>query len=133
MKLICVLKKSAFIVAVCMAVLCASGCSESSKPTPEQIAERTNLLYHAVRNDDLEMVKACIEAGARVNAVYLTSDRTENALITAVKRKRTDIAELLIKSGADVNAKTVYGETALMYAEGHDDIVELLRAAGAEE
>lgn len=139
MKCICMLKKPAFIVAVYMVVLCASGCSESSKPTPEQIAERTNLLYHAVRNDDLEMIKACIEAGARVNAAYLSGYRI-NALFIAVDRKRADIAELLINAGADVNSwdkrdnDSSYWETVLMKAasSGSTDIAELLIKAGVD-
>ena len=45
------------------------------------------------------------------------------------------IVETLIDAGADVNAKTEDGETALMHAENsaHAEIVEMLREAGARE
>jgi len=42
--------------------------------------------------------------------------------------------ELLLKKGANVNAKDKYGGTALMYAavKGHKEVVELLIENGAD-
>ncbi len=43
--------------------------------------------------------------------------------------------QALLDAGADVNAKQKYGGTALKYAiaQGHTEIVELLKQAGAKE
>ena len=91
------LKKSAVVVAVCMATLCVLGCN---KPTPEQIAERTELLYEAIKSDDLALAKACIKGGANVKK------KNADFLLTAVKYKANkDIVELLIKSGANLEIK----------------------------
>ena len=49
--------------------------------------------------------------------------------------KGTKEVARLIKSGADVNVKINDGYTALIYAKewGTTDVIELLKAAGAEE
>ena len=46
-----------------------------------------------------------------------------------------DIVKLLLDKGADVNAKSKDGDTALKAAsvKGHTEIVELLKAHGAKE
>ena len=120
------LKKLAVAVAMCLAMLCLPGYSE---PTPEQIAERTRLLYEAVKNDDVEWVKLLIKHGAYVNARV---GNGETILMYAISR---DVADVLIKAGADVNAKSNRYQTALFFARnrGKNDIVNLLRAAGATE
>ncbi|MDE5613958.1 MAG: ankyrin repeat domain-containing protein [Treponemataceae bacterium] len=128
MKGLLTLRKSAVIIAVCMAVLCLPGYSE---PTPEQIAERTRLLFSSVKLDDIEWAKLCIEWGAYVNARIFES-RGLTALMVV---QSGDMAKLLIKAGADVNAKSYDdGKTALIYAamNGHKDVVELLIKAGAD-
>ena len=136
------LKKLAVVVAMCMAVLCLPGYSE---PTPEQIAERTRLLEHAIYSYNLEQAKLCIKLGADMNVISKTSAFTfaieygqkdmvellinggvdvnaksgkddDSLLRTATKHWQKDIAELLIKAGADVDAKNKYGRTALRAA-----------------
>ena len=56
------------------------------------------------------------------------------ALMQTVAKGYTDIAELLIKNGADVNVKDCLGWTALMAAtgNGHAEIAELLIKNGAD-
>lgn len=56
------------------------------------------------------------------------------ALFLAVYRQHWDVAELLVKSGADVNYKTLNGHTALMVASEYNnvDIVSLLISHSAE-
>jgi ankyrin repeat protein len=47
----------------------------------------------------------------------------------------TAIVQTLLDEGADVNAGTKDGETALMFAEfkGYNEIIALLKSAGATE
>lgn len=147
MKGILTLKKSTVVFAICMAVLCLPGYSE---PTPEQEKERTELLIQAIENNNVERAKLCIKLGANVNAptyresgkssltTYKTSDYnvyTYTVLIYAVEyNKSKDIIELLIKSGADVNANSTFDKTALMFAakNGNKDVADLLIKVGAD-
>jgi len=54
-----------------------------------------------------------------------------SSLTEAAFKGGTDTVQALLAHGADVNAKTIYGETALMKAEkrGHKEIIQLLKEA----
>ena len=84
--------------------LSLSGCS---KANPEKIAERTEMLFKAIGDNDVEMVKQCIKGGANVNAEKEFGYRDEpyTPLIYAIQNENTEIVELLIKAKADVNHK----------------------------
>ncbi|MDE6350804.1 MAG: ankyrin repeat domain-containing protein [Treponemataceae bacterium] len=127
MKGVLALRKSALVAAVCLAVLCLPGYSE---PTPEQIAERTRLLINAIKNNDVERAKVCIKLGADVNAhlkhIY---DFDFPLIFFAAAYGYNDITKLLIEAGADVNAKTVDGWTALMCATDQRTADLLIRGA----
>ncbi|MDE6773120.1 MAG: ankyrin repeat domain-containing protein, partial [Treponemataceae bacterium] len=104
-----------------------------------------------------ELVELFIKAGADINAKLYNG---KTALIYAIENGKGDIAELLVKAGAgnaellwaiqhgqkdtvellidlgaDVNATDSEGISVLTYAAlyGRNDIVELLKAAGARE
>jgi ankyrin repeat protein len=51
-----------------------------------------------------------------------------------LKEGHTEIVQLLLEKGADVNAKNKYGRTALIYAteRGYTEIVQLLLEKGAD-
>jgi len=53
----------------------------------------------------------------------------------AAEKGKTEVVQLLIQAGSDVNARNKWGHTALMKAKifGHTQIVEMLRKAGAAE
>lgn len=64
------------------------------------------LLQCAAEDNDLERVTMLLNAGASVDARL--SDNQETALITACFHNNTEIAQTLIKAGADVNATGPY-------------------------
>ncbi|MDE5615166.1 MAG: ankyrin repeat domain-containing protein [Treponemataceae bacterium] len=141
MKGILTLRKSVVMVAVCLAVLCLPGYSE---PTSEQVKERTELLIEAVKHNNAEQAKVCIRLGAEVNTTFVCNyyDSYGNYVRNyytpftyAVCYSYKDIAELLIKAGADINVKIRDDETILTSVasmEGWKDITELLIKAGAD-
>ena len=51
----------------------------------------------------------------------------------AIERKRSDLAELLVELGADVNAMDLHGQTPLAFAltRGEADVARVLQARGA--
>ena len=55
-------------------------------------------------------------------------------LIEAARKGDTEKVQALLAKDADVNAKAIYGTTALMFAalEGHPDTVQALLAKGAD-
>lgn len=67
----------------------------------------------------------------------MVSEKNKNIdkeLIKNIKQGNTEIVKLLLEAGADVNAKDIYGNTALMYSSeyGYTEIVKLLLEAGSE-
>ncbi len=53
----------------------------------------------------------------------------------AAARGHVEVLKLLLEAGADLNARTRKGRTAIEIGaqEGHHDIVEVLREAGAND
>lgn len=127
----------------------------------EQLKKRKELLLEAIKHNDVERAKLCIKLGADVNAkVYLvyqggiaesessyfvTTNRDKaverhtnldscTLLTYTVKyRKSKDIVELLIKSGADINAKYKSKTVARHIIDtGDKDMAKLLINSGAD-
>ena len=71
----------------------------------------TTAVMYAAANDDVELVRALIKAGANVKLKnqFGTSAITEAAIIGS-----TPIIDALLKAGADANTKNPEGETPLM-------------------
>lgn len=91
-----------------------------------------SLVAAAARGAPYEMLKFLLENGANVNAIDGSSS---TALMYEASRGNAEGVKLLIKYGADVNAKN----TALRFAmythsstPNRDEIVRLLIEAGAE-
>jgi ankyrin repeat protein len=94
--------------------------------------EGRSLLSIACKNEDFEMVKQLIEAGADVNA---KSNMDKTPLIYAASRGIYKIVELLLEKGADVRAvDKETGQSALYFARfrSHDKVADLLEQHLAE-
>jgi pectate lyase len=79
---------------------------------------------------DLAKVKAFIQEGIDIN----TKVRQRTPLHYAAREGRTEIVELLLENGADVNAGAYLNRTAAEFAMqgNHNEIVELLVSKGAD-
>jgi ankyrin repeat protein len=89
-------------------------------------------LLEASKKGDIEAVKQHLAAGTDVNA---WDDSGWTPLIHAAEGGHKEIVELLIASGADLNAHIhLAGSTPLHYAAlfGQKEIAELLIAKGAD-
>jgi ankyrin repeat protein len=93
-------------------------------------ADGSTAIMYAAANDDLELVRALIKAGANVKLAnqFGTSALTEAAIIGSAP-----VIDALLKAGADPNFKTPNGETPLMAAarSGKVDAAKVLLDAGA--
>jgi hypothetical protein len=89
------------------------------------------LLCLAARSGSREIVALLLKSGASVNSP--AGDRGGAAIIDAALGKYTDILGDLLEAGADPNAKSKDGQSALIIAVGLNDeaAVELLLKAGA--
>ena len=90
-------------------------------------------LHDAVSRCDEAEVLRLIQNGAQLNEL---DEFGMTPLHCAVYCGYTEIVKLLIDAGADVNAISTQGTSALWHAEddfGLHDIAALLRAAGAEK
>jgi hypothetical protein len=90
------------------------------------------LLNIAARKGNWEILRLLLQADAQID--LLAEDRGTSALIDSVMGKKYDIANDLVKAGADVNIQSKAGQTALIVAVGADDekMVETLLKAGAD-
>lgn len=86
-------------------------------------------LQHASREGSTAKVAALIAGGADVNLMH----GSEHAIHLACKKKRTEVVELLVDNGADLNEKDGDGKTPLFYAAEVNvkDIVKKLLKGGA--
>lgn len=84
----------------------------------------------AARANDLIAVKDALKAGADPNAAY----NTTTALHLACKGGMMELANLLLQSGANVNAQTSSGWTAMHFAVNGEnlELIRLLRAFGGK-
>ena len=78
-----------------------------------------------------ELVKALLDAGAGINVPDVRG-MTPLMLAVANDRQNIDVIRLLIARGADVNAKSLAGETALDWAvkTGPKPAIDAIKAAG---
>ncbi|KAG2419123.1 hypothetical protein HFD88_002227 [Aspergillus terreus] len=87
-------------------------------------------LHHAAASGSLDCVRFLLHEGADVNA---SADHGMTPLHCAAKRPRgREIAELLLEAGAQADAVTSEGESAIFTAiASHSDVISVLLRAGA--
>ena len=117
--------------AAAIRLLSAKGASANAANVNATGADGSTAVMYAAANDDVELVRALIKAGANVKLKnqFGTSALTEAAIIGS-----TPIIEALLKAGADPNFKNPNGETPLMAAarSGKVDAAKALLDAGAD-
>ena len=89
-------------------------------------------IAHAAQEGNTVMVDTLLEYGASVNAVDPENQKTP--LFYALENEHPDTAALLLKHGADPNARGPDGITPLMLAarNGDDEMARLLLESGAD-
>ena len=94
-------------------------------------AEATELLRKSVSDGNKENFYRALVMGADINNV---DNENKSILLLAVMSNKTEMAEVLIYKGADVNVKSKGGNTPLSMAKelGSEDLVKLLLKAGAK-
>jgi ankyrin repeat protein len=89
-------------------------------------------LHYAARDNDLKLATALVAGGTDVNALD-AADCT--ALHFAASNWAVDVARFLLASGARVDPVNRHGNTplwdAVFNSRGRGELIELLRAAGA--
>ncbi len=93
------------------------------------------LLGAAASAGNKDIVLLLLEHGAAVDDRRETSGRTALMQVLYSDASRADVVELLLKQGADANARDASGVTVLMYAAmagSKVEIVEMILAHGAE-
>ena len=99
--------------------------------------ELNNSLILEVRAGNAEMVEYWLNKGADPNAKIQSGIEAGNSVLWfAAGAGDIECVKLLLSAGADVNVKGVLlGETPLDTAkkEGHTEIIQILKEAGAKE
>ena len=107
-----------WVITVCV---CLAGRAGAQTSTDE--------LIQAIRNNDLAGLKAAFAKGANVNA---RDSRDTTLLMYAASSGSAEAVKLLLDSGADVNAKNQFANTALTLAADQPEKARLLIEKGAD-
>jgi ankyrin repeat protein len=83
----------------------------------------------AVESDFVEIARLLLASGADPNAPRASG---ETPLMTAIRVGSSEIVQMLLAEGADADVnETKFGQTALMWATGQPQVVQMLLKAGA--
>lgn len=111
----------------------ATVCDCAADPPADPRAQ----LHAALAAGDSRRVDALLAAGVSPNAVLPPENAAlgipgDTALATAVRNGQAGLLERLLRAGADVNARTLRGSTALHLAAGDAACAAVLLRAGAD-
>lgn len=128
--------KSKMPVTLLMASLAsvATSCSKSGEDSSTEAAlpeAQVVEIVNAVDAKDLTKVSSLLQANPKLVSAEFTGGGPDNdcpLLMIAADKGDKEIVDLLLRYGADVNAKNDDGEVALHYAalDGYTDIVQTL-------
>src|SRR5262245_5176186 len=102
-------------------------------PSASAGGKKRDALWSAVRAGDAKAVAAALDGGAGVNA---RNEMGVSALWIAAGKDKLDVIELLVRRGADVNARDgIWYQTPLSLAVGGKQLAaaECLIKAGAKD
>ena len=101
---------------------------QNRKTTKKQKGGNNDELAMIIRDESLDALKEYVEQGGDVNK---KGSKGITALMEAIAIQDKSKAQYLIEQGADVNATSDDGKTAYSIAFGNDELVDLLKNAGA--
>ncbi len=106
---------------------------EAGADVNAKIEGNVTALMFAASEGHTDTMRTLLEAGAEVGEKH--SFTGASALDYAALAGHTEAVVALLEAGVDVDAKDQGGRTALMWAKrnGHTEIAELLKKAGAKE
>lgn len=118
--------RTAFVLGVSSLWVC---CAQASDDYP--IIEIGKQVYNAY---DAKITKVVRITDEQIDEIIRSDPKNPLALFVAATRGDSNLAKRLIEKGANPNEKTFFGHYALHEAvsAGHEEIVALLLAAGAE-
>jgi len=102
---------------------------KTKKKHQKQKGGNIDELSMIIRDESLDALKEYVKQGKNINK---KGSLGGTALMEAVAIQNIDKIKYLIDKGADVNAATENGRTAYSYAFGNDEIVKILKDAGAD-
>lgn len=112
--------------------LLAGGAKPKDVDDDPQADNSTTLVMKAVDSGDAGVVRQIVEAGGNVNK-FTTYRMT--ALMSAAYLGNAEMVQILLKAGANPNAKATTAIPMALYSaamQGHVDVVKLLLKAGAK-
>lgn len=117
--------------------MCGKMCGLNGRSVQELVRELNRELLEAVEKNECAKVRQLIERGAQVDARWDDDEafkRSHTPLIRAAELGYEEMAKMLLELGADKDAVSHFGNSALMIAltHGHWDIIRLLLESGAD-
>ncbi|MDJ0591851.1 MAG: ankyrin repeat domain-containing protein [Pleurocapsa sp. MO_226.B13] len=87
-----------------------------------------NELWDAIEEENIEKISELIESGCDLNGNNGASFEEGMTFLIVAAAGNLEIVKLLVESGADVNAMSTYGDSALFNAvlNGHQKIADYL-------
>ena len=98
-----------------------------------QDADGKTALLYAAWWGHVEIIRILVEQWVAEAGTDAQDDYGRTVLIWAAWWGDVEMVRFLLDNGADIHAQDDSGRTALMYASGHQEVIDLLEAAGATE